>query len=100
MNVDQSTALVAVVAAGVPSVLVGGLGYFLRRTLEKLEGSVERVGASLAIHNTSLAVLEQRLAALETVRITRLEEEVGNLRQKLHDSAAQVQALILQRGAR
>lgn len=100
MPVDANTALVAAVAALVPSTLVAGLGYFLRRTLEKLEVSVEKVGTSLAIHNTSLAVLEQRLAALETVRITRLEEEVGNLRQKLHDSATQVQALILQRGAR
>src|SRR5687768_13650006 len=74
---DQSTALVAIVAASVPSVVVGLVGYFLKRTLEKLEGSVEGVSKAVATHNTALAVLEQRLAALEQVRVVRLEADHG-----------------------
>jgi sensor c-di-GMP phosphodiesterase-like protein len=77
--VDQSTALVAIVAASVPSVVVGVVGYFLRRTLEKLEHSVEDVGKSVATHNTALAVLEQRLVALEQGRVVRLEADHGRL---------------------
>lgn len=100
MPVDQSTALVAIVAAGVPSAIVAMLGFFLRTAFadfregqKETNTSLVQIKDALSEHNTRLAVLEQRFGHLETQRFVHLENEIALWRQKHHDLANTVQAL-------
>lgn len=96
-----------VIAAAVPTGVVSAIGFFLRQSFADVrEGqkaaalALEEIKAALGKHNVHLAVLEQRLLALETVRITRLEEELGNTRQRVHDNANAITSLNLAAAAR
>lgn len=92
MEVDQSTALVAAIAAGIPSGIVTVVGFLLRNAftdfkeaLKEANSALGEIKDAMSEHRTDIAVLKDRLERLETGRLVTLEVELGNLRQRQHD---------------
>jgi L-cysteine desulfidase len=81
---DLDSATIAAIAALVPSTVVGLLAFFLRRSLEGLEGSVRSVAADVkglvdtqGKQSTALAVMGSQLDGIDN--------EVGKLREGVHE---------------
>lgn len=68
---------------------LGSIASALASVMAKLDALGERVSG----HSTQIEVALLRVENLETVRITKIETEIGNLREKLHALANELQVI-------
>lgn len=94
---DQS-ALISLAAGALPTVVISIIGFFSRRAFDDARHGVQELKAALesvlvkletlsrtvSSQDTRMAVMEQRMAHIETQRLPRLEEEHLSFRERLH----------------
>lgn len=61
----MDTTLIAAVAAGVPSALIGLVSWGMRSWFDEIRGTLKQVNEKVGGHGEKLASLEARMTALE-----------------------------------